>query len=151
MKIVYGIPMSKFFIFILFLFLLISCNSEKSGARLSLENYLISLKNEEFQNAYSVLSNQVKKNCKFDNFQKRVSDNYDAIKYSRLIYSGENKSGNNIKVNFMIKIDDDEVNLFDMQILDPYIDEETAKFILEEEKWVLDNLIWPIDLCKEAK
>jgi len=143
--------MSKFFIFILILFLLISCNSEKSGARLSLENYLISLKNEEFQNAYSVLSNQVKENCKFDNFQKRASDNYDAIKYSRLIYSGENKSENNIRVNFMIKIDDDEVNLFDMQILDPYIDEEVARFIFEEEKWVLDNLIWPIDLCEEMK
>ena len=143
--------MSKFFIFILILFLLISCNSEKSGARLSLENYLISLKNEEFQNAYSVLSNQVKENCKFDNFQKRASDNYDAIKYSRLIYSGENKLENNIRVNFMIKIDDDEVNLFDMQILDPYIDEEVAKFIFEEEKWVLDNLIWPIDLCEEMK
>ena len=142
--------MSKFFIFILILFLLISCNSEKSGARLSLENYLISLKNEEFQNAYSVLSNQVKENCKFDNFQKRASDNYDAIKYSRLIYSGESKSGNNIRVNFMIKIDD-EVNLFDMQILDPYIDEEVARFIFEEEKWVLDNLIWPIDLCEEIK
>jgi len=142
--------MSKFFIFILILFLLISCNSEKSGARLSLENYLISLKNEEFQNAYSVLSNQVKENCKFDNFQKRASDNYDAIKYSRLIYSGENKSENNIRVNFMIKIDD-EVNLFDMQILDPYIDEEVARFIFEEEKWVLDNLIWPIDLCEEMK
>ena len=141
--------MSKFFIFILILFLLISCNSEKSGARLSLENYLISLKNEEFQNAYSVLSNQVKENCKFENFQKRASDNYDAIKYSRLIYSGENKSENNIRVNFMIKIDDDEVNLFDMQILDPYIDEEVARFIFEEEKWVLDNLIWPIDLCEE--
>ena len=143
--------MSKFFIFILILFLLISCNSEKSGARLSLENYLISLKNEEFQNAYSVLSNQVKENCKFDNFQERASDNYDAIKYSRLIYSGENKSENNIRVNFMIKIDDDEVNLFDMQILDPYIDEEVARFIFEEEKWVLDNLIWPIDLCEEMK
>ena len=143
--------MSKFFIFILILFLLISCNSEKSGARLSLENYLISLKNEEFQNAYSVLSKQVKENCKFDNFQKRASDNYDAIKYSRLIYSGENKSENNIRVNFMIKIDDDEVNLFDMQILDPYIDEEVARFIFEEEKWVLDNLIWPIDLCEEMK
>ena len=143
--------MSKFFIFILILFLLISCNSEKSGARLSLENYLISLKNEEFQNAYSVLSNQVKENCKFDNFQKRASDNYDAIKYSRLIYSGENKSENTIRVNFMIKIDDDEVNLFDMRILDPYIDEEVAKFIFEEEKWVLDNLIWPIDLCEEMK
>ena len=143
--------MSKFFIFILILFLLISCNSEKSGARLSLENYLISLKNEEFQNAYSVLSNQVKENCKFDNFQERASDNYDAIKYSRLIYSGENKSENTIRVNFMIKIDDDEVNLFDMQILDPYIDEEVARFIFEEEKWVLDNLIWPIDLCEDMK
>ena len=61
------------------------------------------------------------------------------------------KSENNIRVNFMIKIDDDEVNLFDMQILDPYIDEEVARFIFEEEKWVLDNLIWPIDLCEEMK
>ena len=51
----------------------------------------------------------------------------------------------------MIRIDDEEVNLFDMQILDPYIDEEVAKFIFEEEKWVLDNLIWPIDLCEEIK
>ena len=143
--------MSKFFIFILILFLLISCNSEKSGARLSLENYLISLKNEEFQNAYSILSNNVKENCEFDNFQKRATDNYEAIKYSRLVYSGESKSSNGMKVNFMIKIDDDEVNLFDMQILDPYIDEETAKFIFEQEKWVLDNLIWPIDFCEEAK
>ena len=50
----------------------------------------------------------------------------------------------------MIKIDD-EVNLFDMQILDPYIDEEVARFIFEEENWVLDNLIWPIDLCEEMK
>ena len=36
-----------------------------------------------------------------------------------------------------------------MQIIDPYIDEETAKFILEDKKWSLDNLIWPIDSCEE--
>ena len=55
MKIVYGIPMSKFFIFILFLFLLISCNSEKSGARLSLENYLISEDTEICKNVLKSL------------------------------------------------------------------------------------------------
>ena len=144
--------MSKFFILILILILfLISCNAEKSGPRLSLESYLVNLKNEDYKSAYSSFSNQIKNECNFEDFQKRASDNYDAIKYSRLVYSGENIAENNTRVKFMIKIDDNEVNLFDMQILDPYIDEETAKFILEEEKWVLDNLIWPIDLCKEAK
>ena len=142
--------MGKFLKLITILFLLISCNSEKSGARLSLENYLIDLKNEDFQDAYSILSNQLKDNCSFDDFQKRASGNYEAIKYSRLVYSGENKSESSIRVNFIIKIDD-EVNLFDMKILDPYIDEETAKFKLEKEKWVLDNLIWPIDICEEME
>ena len=141
--------MSKFYILILILIVFIfSCNAEKSGARLSLESYLINLKNEDFKSAYLIFSNQIKEECNFEDFQKRASDNYDAIKYSRLVYSGESITGNNTRVKFMIKIDDNEVNLFDMQILDPYIDEETAKFILEEEKWVLDNLIWPIDLCK---
>ena len=144
--------MSKFFILILILILfLISCNAEKSGPRLSLESYLVNLKNEDYKSAYSSFSNQIKNECNFEDFQKRASDNYDAIKYSRLVYSGENITGNNTRVKFMIKIDDTDVNLFDMQILDPYINEETAKFILEEEKWVLDNLIWPIDLCKEAE
>ena len=35
--------------------------------------------------------------------------------------------------------------------LDPYIDEEVARFIFEDERWVLDNLIWPLDLCEGAK
>ena len=144
--------MSKFYILILILILfIISCNAEKSGPRLSLESYLVNLKSEDYKSAYSSFSNQIKNECNFEDFQKRASDNYDAIKYSRLVYSGESIAENNTRVKFMIKIDDNEVNLFDMQILDPYIDEETAKFILEEEKWVLDNLIWPIDLCKEAE
>ena len=144
--------MSKFYILILILILfIISCNAEKSGARLSLESYLVNLKNEDYKSAYSSFSKQIKNECNFEDFQQRASDNYDAIKYSRLVYSGESITENNTRVKFMIKIDDNEVNLFDMQILDPYIDEETAKFILEEEKWVLDNLIWPIDLCKEAE
>ena len=144
--------MSKFYILILILILfIISCNTEKSGPRLSLESYLVKLKNEDYKSAYSSFSNQIKNECNFEDFQKRASDNYDAIKYSRLVYSGENITEKNTRVKFMIKIDDNEVNLFDMQILDPYIDEDTAKFILEEEKWVLDNLIWPIDLCKDVE
>ena len=89
--------------------------------------------------------------AKFEEFQKRASDNYDAIKYSRLVYSGENKSENGVNVDFMIKIDDREIDLFDMQISDPYREEETAKFIFDNERWVLDKLIWPVDWCEEIK
>ena len=144
--------MSKFFvlIFIIFIFLS-SCSSEKSGARISLENYLTSLKNEEFKMAYDIFSKNIKEKCKYEEFQKRASDNYDAIQHSRLVYSGENNNVSKVNVDFLIKIDDNEVNLFDMQIVDPYIDEETAKFILEDEKWSLDNLVWPIDSCEEIK
>ncbi len=39
-----------------------------------------------------------------------------------------------MNVDFMIKVDDREIDLFDMQISDPYRDEETARFILENEK-----------------
>ena len=144
--------MSKFFILILiFSVFLLSCSSEKSGARISLENYLTNLKNEDFKMAYDIFSTNIKKNCKYEEFQKRASENFDAIKHSRLIYSGENNNKKNVNVEFLIKIDDNEINLFDMQIVDPYIDEETAKFILEDEKWSLDNLVWPIDSCEEIK
>ena len=51
----------------------------------------------------------------------------------------------------MIKIDDREIDLFDMQISEPYRDEETARFILENERWVLDKLICPDDWCEENK
>ena len=56
-----------------------------------------------------------------------------------------------MNVDFTIKVDDREIDLFDMQISDPYRDEETARFILENEKWVLDKLIWPVDWCEEIK
>ena len=149
-KIVYGIPMIKYLILILLLsVLIISCSGSKSEARVALENYLVSMKNEEFQKAYDSFSSNIQEKCKFEEFQKRASDNYDAIRYSRLVYSGENSNANRVNVDFMIKIDEREVDLFDMQITDPYRDEETAKFIIENEKWVLDNLIWPVDWCQE--
>ncbi len=131
--------------------MIISCSGSKSDTRVALENYLISMKNEKFQEAYGNLSQNVREKCKFEEFQKRASDNYDAIKYSRLVYSGENKSENGVNVDFMIKIDDREIDLFDMQISDPYREEETAKFIFENERWVLDKLIWPVDWCEEIK
>ena len=131
--------------------MIISCSGSKSDTRVALENYLISMKNEKFQEAYDNLSQNVREKCKFEEFQKRASDNYDAIKYSRLVYSGENKSENGVNVDFMIKIDDREIDLFDMQISDPYREEETAKFIFENERWVLDKLIWPVDWCEEIK
>ncbi len=131
--------------------MIISCSGSKSDTRVALENYLISMKNEKFQEAYGNLSQNVREKCKFEEFQKRASDNYDAIKYSRLVYSGENKSENGVNVDFMIKIDDREIDLFDMQISDTYREEETAKFIFENERWVLDKLIWPVDWCEEIK
>ena len=131
--------------------MIISCSGSKSDPRVALENYLVSMKNEKFQEAYGSLSKNVREKCKFEEFQKRASDNYDAIKYSRLVYSGENKSGNKVNVDFMIKIDEREIDLFDMQIMDPYRDEETAKFILEDDRWVLDKLIWPVDWCEKIE
>jgi len=131
--------------------MIISCSGAKSDARVALENYLVSMKNEEFQEAYHSLSENIRDECRFEEFQKRASDNYDAIKYSRLVYSGENKSDNKVNVDFMIKIDDREIDLFDMQISDPYREEETARFILENDRWVLDKLIWPVDWCREIK
>ena len=44
-----------------------------------------------------------------------------------------------------------EVNLFDLQIMDPYASEETATFISESNNWKLDNLIWPVDWCEDIK
>jgi|TARA_B100002003_G_C13962079_1_gene465958 hypothetical protein len=140
-----------FIFLILFLLsaLIISCSRSKSEARVALENYLVNMKNEEFQKAYDSFSSNIREKCKFEEFQKRASDNYDAIKYSRLVYSGENSNANRVSVDFMIKIDERDVDLFDMQIMDPNRDEETAKFILENERWVLDNLIWPVDWCEK--
>tara|TARA_E500000331_G_scaffold29226_1_gene24608 strand:+ start:235 stop:669 length:435 start_codon:yes stop_codon:yes gene_type:complete len=144
--------MNKIFllIFIPIIFIL-SCSTEKSDARLSLENYLLNIKNEEFQSAYLFLSSNVKENCKFNDFKKNATNNYDAIRYSMLVYSGESNSEGKANVSFIIKIDDNKVNLFDMQILDPYLEEETARLVFEDNKWALNNLIWPIDWCEEMK
>ena len=68
-----------------------------------------------------------------------------------MIYSGERESNEKVRIEFIIKTDEREVNLFDLQIMDPYVSEETATFIFESNNWKLDNLIWPIDWCEEIK
>mgnify|MGYP001217651539 CR=1 FL=1 len=52
--------MNKFLILSLLSIFIFSCSAEKSGARISLENYLTHLKNEEFQKAYNHMSNNLK-------------------------------------------------------------------------------------------
>ena len=140
------------FIIITFLFIfVISCSGDKSDVRISLENYLTHLKNEEFKEAYSFMSNNLKEKCEFNEFENKASSNYEAIKHSRIIYSGERVSNEKVKIEFIIKIDEMEVNLFDLQIMDPYFSEETAIFISESNNWKLDNLIWPVDWCEDIK
>ena len=137
------------FIIITFLFIfIISCSGDKSEARISLENYLTHLKNEEFKEAYSFMSNNLKEKCEFNEFENKASGNYEAIKHSRIIYSGERVSNEKVRIEFIIKM---EVNLFDLLIMDPYASEETAIFISESNNWKLDNLIWPVDWCEDIK
>ena len=144
--------MNKFIILtFLSIIFIISCSGDKSEARISLENYLTHLKNEEFQKAYSYMSNNLKEKCEFNEFENKASSNYEAIKHSRIIYSGERVSNEKVKIEFIIKIDEMEVNLFDLQIMDPYASEETAIFISESNNWKLDNLIWPVDWCEDIK
>ena len=144
--------MNKFIILtFLSIIFIISCSGDKSEARISLENYLTHLKNEEFKEAYSFMSNNLKEKCEFNEFENKASSNYEAIKHSRIIYSGERVSNEKVKIEFIIKIDEMEVNLFDLQIMDPYVSEETAIFISESNNWKLDNLIWPVDWCEDIK
>ena len=143
--------MNKFLILTLLSIFIFSCSGEKSGARISLENYLTHLKNEEFQKAYSYMSKNLKEECVFNEFENKALNNYEAIKHSRIIYSGERVSNEKVKIEFIIKIDEMEVNLFDLQIMDPYASEETAIFISESNNWKLDNLIWPVDWCEDIK
>ena len=143
--------MNKLLLIIISLIFFISCSGEKSEARISLENYLIALKNEEFQNAYQFLSNDFKNECEYNDFKKKASINYDALKHSRIIYSGESESDERVRIEFIIKIDEKEINFFDLQIMDPYSREETAIFLFESNQWKLDNLIWPIDWCEELE
>ena len=140
------------FVIITFLFIfVISCSGDKSDVRISLENYLTHLKNEEFKQAYSYMSNNLKEKCEFNEFENKASSNYEAIEHSRIIYSGERVSNEKVRIEFIIKIDEMEVNLFNLQIMDPYASEETATFISESNNWKLDNLIWPVDWCEEVK
>jgi len=143
--------MNKLLLIIISLIFFISCSGEKSEARISLENYLTALKNEEFQNAYQFLSNDFKNECEYNDFKKKASINYDALKHSRIIYSGESESDERVRIEFIIKIDEKEINFFDLQIMDPYSREETAIFLFESNEWKLDNLIWPIDWCEELE
>ncbi len=144
--------MNKFLILtFLSIIFIISCSGDKSEARISLENYLTHLKNEEFQKAYSYMSNNLKEKCEFNEFENKALSNYEAIRHSRIIYSGERVSNEKVKIEFIIKIDEMEVNLFDLQIMDPYASEETATFISESNNWKLDNLIWPVDWCEDIK
>ena len=143
--------MNKLLLIIISLIFFISCSGEKSEARISLENYLTALKNEEFQNAYQFLSNDFKNECEYNDFKKKATINYDALKHSRIIYSGESESDERVRIEFIIKIDEKEINFFDLQIMDPYSREETAIFLFESNEWKLDNLIWPIDWCEELE
>tara|TARA_B100000941_G_scaffold39778_1_gene23853 strand:+ start:229 stop:660 length:432 start_codon:yes stop_codon:yes gene_type:complete len=143
--------MNKFIILTFLAIFVFSCSGDKSDARISLENYLIHLKNEEFQKAYSYMSKNLKDKCEFNEFKNKASNNYDAIKHSRIIYSGERLNNEKVRIEFIIKIDEREVNLFDLQIMDPYASEETATFIYEANNWKLDNLIWPVDWCEEIR
>ena len=143
--------MNKFLILTLLSIFIFSCSGEKSGARIGLENYFIHLKNEEFKTAYSIMSKNLKDECSFNEFQNKALTNYEVIKHSRIIYSGERASNGKVRIEFIIKTDEREVNLFDLQIMDPYASEETATFISESNKWKLDNLIWPVDWCEEIK
>ena len=143
--------MNKFIIIIFLFIFVISCSGDKSDVRISLENYLTHLKNEEFKQAYSYMSNNLKEKCEFNEFENKASSNYEAIEHSRIIYSGERVSNEKVRIEFIIKIDEMEVNLFNLQIMDPYASEETATFISESNNWKLDNLIWPVDWCEEVK
>ena len=143
--------MNKFIIITLLSIFIISCSGDKSEARISLENYLTHLKNEEFKEAYSFMSNNLKEKCEFNEFENKASSNYEAIEHSRIIYSGERVSNEKVRIEFIIKIDEMEVNLFNLQIMDPYASEETAIFISESNNWKLDNLIWPVDWCEDIK
>ena len=143
--------MNKFLILSLLSIFIFSCSVEKSGARISLENYLTHLKYEEFQKAYNHMSNNLKERCLFNEFKNKALRNYEALKHSRMIYSGERESNEKVRIEFIIKTDQREVDLFDLQIMDPYVFEETATFIFESNNWKIDNLIWPIDWCEEIK
>jgi hypothetical protein len=151
-NIVYGIPMIRYlFLLILLITFAISCSVEKSEARIALESYLTDLQKEDFNLAYEHLSPELKNECSLNDFKYRAKKNFEAINHSRLVYKSESKLNdkNIIKVEFMIKVDDREVDLFDMEIMDTYLDQETASLILINEKFKLNNLIWPVDWCEK--
>jgi len=148
----YSILMKRFSILILCMFLFcISCSGTKTDARIALENYLVNLQNEDFNLAYQSLSPELKNECVYDNYKLRAKKNYEIINHSRVVYKSESKLNNKgvVKVEFMIKVDDREVDLFDMEMIDAYAEEETASFVMIDGAFKLDNLIWPVDWCTE--
>ena len=143
--------MKRLLILVPFILFCISCSGIKTDARIALENYLVNLQNEDFNLAYQSLSPELKKECSYGNFKLRAKKNYEIINYSRVVYKSESKLNNKgvVKVEFMIKVDDREIDLFDMEMMDAYAEEETASFVMIEGTFKLDNLIWPIDWCTE--
>ena len=145
--------MIRSFLLLVFLILIsISCSSftEKSLARKNLEAYLISLKAGDYEKSYSYFSSEVKEDCKLSQYKKKARNNSEAIEHSRLIFKSEVIINNEVsKINFLIEFNEDKIELFEMAIMDPYIDEETAQFIFENSEWKLNNLIWPVDWCEE--
>mgnify|MGYP002828548411 CR=1 FL=1 len=132
---------------------LVSCTGivEKSPARISLEGYLKSLKNSDYDSAYEYYSDENKANCPKNEFKKNADDVQEMMDHSRLIFKNEKKVGEKIKINFLIQFDDTEMDLFDNAIVDPYLDSETVQLIFENSEWKIDNLIWPIDWCDRGE
>ena len=144
--------MKRFSIVILFIFLFcISCSVTKTDARIALENYLVNLQNEDFNLAYESFTPELKSECDYDNYKLRAKKSYEIINHSRVVYKSESTLNNKgvVKVNFMIKVDDREIDLFDMEIMDAYAEEETASFVVIDGDFKLNNLIWPVDWCTE--
>ena len=143
--------MIRYFLVILLILCLAGCTIEKSPARISLEGYLKNLKNGDFENSYKYFSKDNQSNCSINEFKKNADDISELIRNSRLIFESEEKIGEKIKINFLVQFDDSEIDLFDVAIVDPYVDNETAQFVFENSEWKLDNLIWPISWCETGE
>lgn len=140
--------MIRYFLVILLILCLSGCTIEKSPARVSFEAYLKDLKNENYDNAYQYFSESNKSNCPVDQFKKNAIDSEEFIQNSRLIFKNERKTGEKIKINFLIQLDDSEIDLFEPAIMDPYAEDETAQLVFENSEWKLDNMIWPVSWCE---
>jgi|TARA_B110000438_G_C15402851_1_gene474147 hypothetical protein len=143
--------MKRFTIIFIILIFCISCSGTKTDARIALENYLLNLQNEDFNLAYQSLTPELQNECDYDSYKLRAKKNYEIINHSRVLYKSESKLNNKgvVKLDFIIKVDDREVDLFDMEMMDAYADEESASFVMIDGTFKLNNLIWPVDWCTE--